>query len=92
MKRRDYLKDLEARLGRISTEERVDALAYYDEIFEDRGIQDEDEVPEDMPSSRQAAFEIMRDAQLQELRLEEETDRQKQAMTEIGRASCRERV
>lgn len=68
MKRRDYLADLEARLARLNTDERVEALAYYDEIFEDRGIGDDDEVPADMPAPRQASYEILRDVQVNELR------------------------
>lgn len=68
MKRRDYLSDLERRLDRLSVEERVDALAYYDEILEDRGVGHDDEVPGDMPSPRQASYEILRDSQVDELR------------------------
>lgn len=74
MTRKEYLDALESRLGRLSPQDREDALAYYLEIFEDRGVEEEDSVPEDMPDPRQASFEILRDDQLQRMEENEKAE------------------
>lgn len=74
MTRKEYLDALESRLGRLTQQDRDDALAYYLEIFEDRGVEEEDSVPEDMPDPRQASFEILRDDQLQRMEENEKAE------------------
>lgn len=67
MIRKEYREALHRRLARIGREEREEAIAYYEEIFEERGIGENDTVPKDMPDPRQASFEILRDLQLDRL-------------------------
>lgn len=67
MNRKEYREALNRRLARIGSEERGEAIAYYEEIFEERGIGENDAVPEDMLDPRQASFEILRDLQLDRL-------------------------
>lgn len=74
MTRKEYLEALNRRLARIGSEERGDAVAYYEEIFEERGIGENDTVPKDMPDPRQASFEILRDLQLDRLEEGEEEE------------------
>ena len=74
MTRKEYLDALESRLGRLTQQDRDDALAYYLEIFEDRGVEEEDSVPEDMPDPRQASFEILRDDHLQRMEENEKAE------------------
>ncbi|MBY0584990.1 DUF1700 domain-containing protein [Murdochiella sp. Marseille-P8839] len=84
MTRKEYLEALNRRLARIGSEERGDAVAYYEEIFEDRGIGEKDTVPKDMPDPRQASFEILRDLQLDRL---EEGEGEEIGKTKKPRAS-----
>ncbi|MDO5027465.1 MAG: DUF1700 domain-containing protein [Tissierellia bacterium] len=74
MNRADYISDLEARLSRLSFEERQDAISFYEEIFDERGIFEEDLVADDIPSPRKASFEILRDANLDQLEKEKGKD------------------
>lgn len=67
MIRKEYREALNRRLARIGREEREEAVAYYEEILEERGIGENDTVPKDMPDPRQASFEILRDLQLDRL-------------------------
>ncbi|MFB0918696.1 MAG: DUF1700 domain-containing protein [Clostridiaceae bacterium] len=64
MKRRNYLLEFEKLLNRAPVSEKEDALRYYNELFDEEGIDIEDEVPEKYPSPRQAAFEILRDIEV----------------------------
>lgn len=67
MNRKEYREALNRHLARIGNEEREEAVSYYEEIFEERGIGENDAVPKDMPAPRQASFEILRDLQLDRL-------------------------
>lgn len=72
MNRKEYREALIRHLARIGNEEREEAVSYYEEIFEERGIGENDAVPKDMPAPRQASFEILRDLQLDRLEEGEE--------------------
>lgn len=84
MTRKEYLDALESRLGRLTQQDRDDALAYYLEIFEDRGVEEEDSVPEDMPDPRQASFEILRDDQLQRMEENEKAETNQSQKKEVS--------
>lgn len=77
MTRSEYIKDIEKRISKLSPREIDEALDFYNEILDERGIAEEDLVPDDMPSSRTASFEILRDASIEDLAYEEENEKRK---------------
>ena len=84
MKRVDYIREIETRISKLNPIEIEDALSYYQEIFDERGIGDQDEVPDDMPSPRTASFEILRDQSIDNMQAEEESRREKKASSTFG--------
>lgn len=84
MIRKEYREALNRRLARIGREEREEAVAYYEEIFEERGIGENDTVPKDMPDPRQASFEILRDLQLDRLEEGEEVGTMKKPRASLA--------
>lgn len=65
MNRRDYLEDLRKRISRLNREDQDEAISYYEEIFDERNIGLDDQVSSDMPSPRQASYEILMDVGLE---------------------------
>ena len=65
MNRRDYLDELRRRISRLNKEDQDEAISYYEEIFDERNIYDDDPVSSDMPSPRQASYEILMDVGLE---------------------------
>ena len=64
MTRDKFIAELNKHLRNAPTQERLDIIAYYNEMFDDRGIYGNAEVPPDIGQPRQIAYEILRDAQI----------------------------
>lgn len=62
MNRIEFLKELEDLLQSVSTEERQDALSFYQNYFDDAGYENEAEVIEELGSPEKVAAIIIRDA------------------------------
>lgn len=62
MNRIEFLKELEDLLQGISTEERQDALTFYQNYFDDAGYENEDQVIEELGSPEKVAATILTDA------------------------------
>ena len=61
MNRIDFMRDLEARLGALSEEDRADALRYYDELFDEAGPIEEQKILDDLGSPADIARQILVD-------------------------------
>ena len=70
MNRSQYIREIDSRLSGLSIDEVEEALSFYEEILDDRGISIDDQVPSDMPSPRKAAYEILRDINISNLETE----------------------
>ncbi len=71
MNRSEFFKRLEQGLNKVSKEERDAALDYYNEYFDDAGVENEQKVMEELGSPAQIAARIKADAAVK--RLEGET-------------------
>lgn len=58
MNKSDFLQQLEQELAGVSPDERVAALQYYNEYFDDAGIEQEDEVIQELDSPQKIAADI----------------------------------
>lgn len=64
MKRDEFIYQLNNYLKKAPREERETVLSYYTEMLDDRGIGTNMEIPPDISTPRQIAYEILRDIQL----------------------------
>ena len=62
MDKNKFMTELEAQLSRIDAQERADALAFYNEYFEEAGVENEQAVIEELGSPAKVAAQIKADA------------------------------
>ena len=67
MNRSEFFKKLEQALSRVSEEERIAALDYYNEYFDDAGEENEQKVIEELGSPAQIAARIRADSAVKKL-------------------------
>lgn len=68
MNRREYLEELSNCLMSLSKEERDEALLYYEEFFEDAGVEHEQDVIKELGPPQKLAETIMNDSAINEER------------------------
>ncbi|MDO5725218.1 MAG: DUF1700 domain-containing protein [Tissierellia bacterium] len=61
MKRYEFIEQLNRYLKGISTAERNDVISYYNEMFDDANLKDQDEVPRSFGDPKTIALEILTD-------------------------------
>lgn len=61
MSRAEYMRELDALLQRLSREEREEAMQYYNDYFDDAGIENEESVIEELGSPKKVAETIIAD-------------------------------
>lgn len=61
MSKQEFMKELEALLAELPTEEREEAVRYYDAYFEDAGPENEQVVIEELGSAERVAAQLLRD-------------------------------
>jgi len=67
MDKSEFMADLSAQLSRIDADERAEAIAFYNEYFEEAGIENEQMVIEELGSPAQVAAQIKADAAVKEI-------------------------
>lgn len=85
MIRRDYIQEIKTKLYKLGEEDMEEAVSYFEEILDERQVGENDQVPEDMPSPRQASFEILRDISIEEMEDEDnrKTEKKKPSLFTI---------
>ena len=66
MNKSEFMEELSAQLSQIDAHERSEAIAFYNEYFEDAGIENEQAVIEELGSPAQVAAQIKADAAVKE--------------------------
>lgn len=77
MTRSEYLYDLRNRLSKLDSYEREEAINFYEELFDERGIGYDDQVPLDFTSPQKASYEIFRDISAERLEDQQEESRER---------------
>ncbi|MDV0444857.1 hypothetical protein MmiAt1_04010 [Methanimicrococcus sp. At1] len=67
MNKSEFMAELEAQLSEIDEQERSDAIAFYNEYFEEAGAENEQDVIEELGSPAQVAAQIKADAAVKEI-------------------------
>jgi Predicted membrane protein len=68
MDKNKFMAELSSQLSRIDAQERAEAIAFYNEYFEEAGIENEQMVIEELGSPTQVAAQIKADAAVKEIR------------------------
>lgn len=61
MSKKEFMEELQMRLGELPAEEREEAIRYYDSYFEEAGTEQEQMVLEELGSAERIAEEILKD-------------------------------
>jgi len=70
MDKNKFMAELEAQLSRIDAQERADALAFYNEYFEEAGAENEQAVIEELGNPAKVAAQIRADAAVKDAQTE----------------------
>ena len=70
MNKTEFMAELEAQLSRIDAQERADAIAFYNEYFEEAGAENEQNVIAELGSPAKLAAQIKADAAVKETQSE----------------------
>lgn len=66
MNRQAYMEELKGKLGRMSERERMDAISYYEEYFDEAGPENEQEVIKNLGTPTQVSRQILADYAMKE--------------------------
>ena len=66
MNKKEYLEELSEKLSRMKEEERLEVLRYYEEYFDEAGIEQEEEVIKNLGTPSQLARQIMAEVAVKE--------------------------
>ncbi|MEG2059627.1 MAG: DUF1700 domain-containing protein [Lachnospiraceae bacterium] len=83
MKREDFMKQLEKLLTGMAEDEKRDALAFYENYFEDAGMENEEKVIEELESPEKLAASIKKDC-LGEQEHEKEKEQEKEEGSSVN--------
>lgn len=70
MNKIEFMEELTVQLSQIDPQERADAIAFYNEYFDEAGAENEQNVIEELGSPAQVAAQIKADAAVKEIRSE----------------------
>ena len=65
MSRKEFMEELQARLGELPMEEKEEALRYYESYFDEAGADQEQVVLEELGSAERIAAQILRDYRME---------------------------